>query len=179
MASHISMYVNTLIWVLLLTFSTRHRFTAKQNGTFCFRTGFLTQLLACESIHNPGANPWFQYYWYVPEIASHISMYVNTLIWVLLLTFSTHHRFTAKQNGTFYFYTGFLTQLLACESIQWCKVLDNVAVCPVEMFASVYFTKSEKFPHRSIFPTVCTYLMMRFWIASFSSWDVLCLQRFI
>ncbi len=43
-----------------------------------------------------------------------------------MLTFSTHHRFAAKQNGMFYFRTGFLTQLLACESIQWCKVLDNV-----------------------------------------------------
>jgi hypothetical protein len=43
-----------------------------------------------------------------------------------LLTLFTYYRFTAKQNGTFYLRTGFLTQLLACESIQWCKVLDNV-----------------------------------------------------
>lgn len=58
-------------------------------------------------------------------MVSCVSIYV-TLFWVLSLTYSAHQRFAAKQYGTFYFRTGILTQLLACESIRCCKVKDKI-----------------------------------------------------
>jgi len=45
---------------------------------------------------------------------------------VMSLTYSANHRFTAKHYCTFYFRTGFFTQLLACKSNQWYKVINNV-----------------------------------------------------
>jgi hypothetical protein len=36
------------------------------------------------------------------------------------------HRLSAKHSGTYYFQTGFLTQLLALESNQWGQVISNI-----------------------------------------------------
>ena len=42
------------------------------------------------------------------------------------IVLNTKHRFSAKHTGTYYFRTGFLTQLLALESNQWGQVINNV-----------------------------------------------------
>ena len=36
------------------------------------------------------------------------------------------HRFSAKHSGTYFFQTGFLTQLLALKSNQWGQVINNI-----------------------------------------------------
>jgi hypothetical protein len=67
----------------------------------------------------------------------------KTFFWPLADISCYSHRFTAKQNGTFSFRTGFLTQLLACEFIQWTKItaklhsdlmVQNLLFFPIKLF---------------------------------------------